>query len=76
MNTNCKAKITGEWGSDKCTEPATKRVTITTFAPHLQREVKKVRELCDKHASRLLHRHRYQIKHCGKKTTLNVEEIK
>jgi len=79
MNTDklkCGAKINDHWGNKfKCLCEATKEITIETFAPHLNAKVKKVRRLCDSHASSLLKRHRYKIKHLGKKTELTVTEI-
>jgi hypothetical protein len=71
---DCQAKIQdGLGGNYKCLETATKKITIETFAPHLQRIVKKSRCLCDLHAARLKSRHNYRIKHMGKKTTI-IEE--
>ena len=73
---NCKAKIQDSLGNEfVCLKEATKSITIETFAPHLNKVVKKVRHLCDKHGSALLKRHRYQIKHLGKKSQLTITPI-
>ncbi len=73
----CGAKINDAYGNKySCLEDAEKKITIKTFAPHLNKEVQKTRHLCNHHAGRLLNRHRYKIKHLGKKTELIVEEFK
>ena len=72
----CQAKIQdGLGGHWKCSEDATKEITFETFAPHLQKVVKKVRCLCNEHSARLTSNHRYKIKHCGKKTTIITKEL-
>ena len=80
MNTTnnklCEAQIHDHWNNkSKCLCPATKKITIETFVPHLNKVVKKVRKLCGKHSKPLLQRHRSKIKE-GKKTTLTIEIIK
>lgn len=70
----CQAKITDNYGCKyTCLEEATKKITITTFAPHLNKEISKYRCLCTKHAHRLKNRHNYKIKHLGKQTTIKEE---
>lgn len=70
----CQGKISdGLGGHYKCDEEATIKVSIKTFAPHLQKEIHKSRCLCKLHADRFMSRHRYQIKHKGKKSELTKE---
>lgn len=70
---NCQAQIHDHYNNKyKCPNQATKKITIETFAPHLNRVVKKVRCLCNKHSKPLLQRHRSKIRD-GKKTELTIE---
>ncbi len=72
----CKAKIQDPFGNkSSCTNDATDELTITTFAPHLNREIVKVKCLCKKHLKSVKKRHNYQIKHCGKKTLLKERNL-
>ncbi len=72
----CKAKITDHYGGKySCCNDATDKLTITTFAPHLNRNVITVKHLCKKHLHRTKANYNYKIKHCGKKTTLKEESI-
>ena len=72
----CRAKITDHCGVKyTCHNDATDKLTITTFAPHLNRNVITVKNLCKKHLHRVKNRYNYQIKHCGKKTTLKEENL-
>lgn len=72
---NCKAIIHDEFGGKyKCLEEATVKVTIKTFAPHVQKVLTKSTCLCNHHKQRYLSRHRYQIKHLGKQTEI-IEEM-
>ncbi len=72
----CRAKINDHFGNKyACCNEATDKLTITTFAPHLQRDVITIKNLCKKHLSRTKSRYNYQIKHCGKKTTLKEQSL-
>jgi len=74
---NCKAKITDEFGGKyTCCNDAIVKLTITTFAPHLQRNVITVKCLCSLHAKRTRNRYNYRIKHLHKQTTITEELIK
>ena len=77
---NCTAKLTNHFTFNgkpyyKCSEEAVTEVSIITYVPHLKRKVTKKRCLCNMHAKRWLSRHRYQIKHCGKKSELFEKPI-
>ena len=66
---NCQAQINDHLGhKSKCGKQAT--VNVTTITEHKNGVTKKVRNLCGEHRKRLVARHRYQIKHCGKKTKI------
>lgn len=72
----CQAQIKDELGNKcSCTKEATKEIIIDTFAPHLKARTRKTRKLCNKHASRLLARHRYQIKHLNKDCILTISKL-
>jgi hypothetical protein len=72
----CRAKIVDEFGNKyKCSEQAVVNIITETFAPHLQRIVKKERLLCAHHAHRLRNKYNYQIKHCGKKCTITQQSL-
>ncbi len=74
---NCQAKIQDGFGNKyKCLELATTKLTIKTIVPHLQnKEVTRIRCLCDLHTSRLTSRYNYDIKHNGKKKSYTKEAI-
>lgn len=74
---NCTAKISNDLGwRFKCLNQVTKLVTVVTTVPHLNNKVvTRKRHLCTRHASRLVSKHRYQIKHLGKNKTVEVEDV-
>ena len=72
----CQAKIQDEFGGKyKCYDEAVTKLIITTFAPHLQRDVITTKCLCSMHLHRTKNRYNYRIKHLGKKCTLKEEPL-
>lgn len=73
---NCKAKILDEFGGKYiCNNEAIVKLTITTFAPHLQRNVITIKCLCKEHAKRTKNKYNYRIKHLHKQTVITEELI-
>lgn len=73
---NCQARVQDEFGHKyKCLIPAVSKITTETFASHLGRIVKKSRNMCSLHGSRLKSKYNYRIKHMGKKTTITEEKL-
>ncbi len=71
----CQAQIVEYGQKFECGEVATKKLSITTIVPHLgNKEVTRSSYLCTKHNARKKSRHVYQVKHCGKKSTIIEED--
>jgi hypothetical protein len=63
----CSSKSKEMYAIFKCTDVATKQITVTTFVPHLNdKKQVKVRCLCDFHAKRFRNKLNYEIKELNK----------
>lgn len=72
---NCQSKYKEFYATFSCTDVATKKITVTTFVPHLNgKKQVKVRCLCDFHAKRFRNKLNYAINEMHK-TKSYVEEI-
>lgn len=64
---NCSSKSKEMYAVFKCTQEATKQITVTTFVPHLNNKKQvKIRYLCDFHAKRFRNKLNHQINQMGK----------
>jgi len=71
----CTSKSKELYTEFKCTDIATKEITVTTFVPHLNGKKKiTVRCLCDFHASRFRNKLNYEINNMFK-TKSYIEKL-
>jgi pyruvate-formate lyase-activating enzyme len=74
---NCSSKSKELYAVFYCADEATKKITVTTFVPHLNNKKQvKVRCLCDFHAKRFRNKLNYEINELHKNKSYIEENLK